>query len=639
MAIDREDTLKKAEKLLRQGKLDAAIAEYFMVVEEHPGDWATANTLGDLYVRAGQQDLAAGQYIRIGRHLVDEGFYSRAGAIYKKLLKLKPDDEGVQLALADISHRQGLLADAKAQLNAIAGRRRNRGDKAGAARIVVQLGSVDPADFDARVLAARTLIEMGDEDGAADRFRSLYDDLLEKGREADALQALREAVRLSPHDQQSRLVLARSAILSGDFEGARAFLDRATAGDDPTLQMALLEMDLRAGDFGEAQELLRTLLRSGAEQRDRVTELAWATAGSNADAAFVVVDALVEAVSAAGNHGDAAALLQEFAARIPNHIPALLKLVEVCVDGGLEAAMHEAQAHLTDAYLGAGQAAEARVIAEDLVAREPWERGHIERFRRALMMLKVSDPDTLIAARLSGDVPFIARDVFAEKAAAPIPEPLEPPAIIVEEVSPVPEPESLLEAPPAEPVEATTPMLEPLQPSSAGEEIDLSTALGDCSTPIAFPQPVPVSQLPEVENVTAPEADANRPGGTDQSAQHMTIARTYIEMGLADEAIGPLETASRATRFRFEAASLLGRIFRDRGDTPRAVEWLERAAEAPAPSDEESRALLYDLGTMIEGSGDTARALAVFLELQSEAGDYRDVAERVERLARVEAGG
>ena len=166
MAIDREDTLKKAEKLLRQGKLDAAVAEYLQVVEENPGDWATANTLGDLYVRVGQPDLAAAQYIRIGRHFVDEGFYPKAGAIYKKLLKLRPDDESVQMALADISHKQGLLADAKAQLNSVAARRRARGDKAGAAQIVVQLGSVDPADFDARTLAARTLIEMGDEEGA-----------------------------------------------------------------------------------------------------------------------------------------------------------------------------------------------------------------------------------------------------------------------------------------------------------------------------------------------------------------------------------------------------------------------------------------------------------------------------------------
>jgi tetratricopeptide (TPR) repeat protein len=639
VAIDREDTLKKAEKLLRQGKLDAAIAEYLKVVEENPGDWATANTLGDLYARAGQRDLAAAQYTRIGRHFVDEGFYPKAGAIYKKLLKLRPEDESVQLALADISQKQGLLADAKAQLNAVAAKRRSRGDRAGAAQIVVQLGSVDPADFDARALAARTLIELGDEQEAAARFRSLHDDLLEKGREAEALQALREAVRLSPHDQGSRLVLARSAVLSGDFEGARTFLDRATAGDDPTLQLALLDMDLRSGNLDEARELLRTLLASGPEQRDRVTELAWATAGSNPDAAFVVVDALADTAGAAGNYGDAAALLHEFAARVPNQIPALLKLVEVCVDGGLEATMYEAQAQLADAYLGVGLAAEARVIAEDLVAREPWERAHIERFRRALMLLKVSDPDTLIAARLSGEVPFIARDVFAERAAAPIAEPVPAATVIVEAVSPVPEPESIAEAPPAEPADIALPTLEAIEPAPASDEIDLNTELGQFSAPAVTPPAISPSRLPEPGNTGIVDADASRAANPDQSAQHMTLARTYLEMGLADEAIGPLETAAKATRFRFEAASLLGRIFKDRGDTARAVEWLERAAEAPAPSDHESRALLYDLGTMIEESGDTARALAVFLELQSEAGDYRDVAARVERLARVEAGG
>jgi tetratricopeptide (TPR) repeat protein len=639
VAIDREDTLKKAEKLLRQGKLDAAIAEYLNVVVDYPGDWATANTLGDLYARAGQQDLAASEYTRIGRHFVDEGFYPRAGAIYKKLLKLRPDDEGVQLALADISHKLGLLADAKAQLNAIAARRRGRGDKAGAAEIVVQLGSVDPSDFDARTLAARTLIEMGDEDGAAARFRSLYDDLREKGRDAEALQALRETVRLSPHDQEARLVLARSAVLSGDFEGARAFLDRETAGDDPTLQMALLEMDLRSGELDEAREVLRMLLAKGVEQRDRVTELAWLTAESNPDAAFLVVDALVDAATATGSFGDAAALLHEFAARVPNQIPALLKLVEVCVDGGLEATMYEAQAQLADAYLGVGQATEARVIAEDLVAREPWERAHIERFRRALMILKVPDPDSLIAARLSGEVPFIARDIFAKKAAAPVPESLAPPPPAAEPaVGPVPEPESITEAPPAQPAEIAAPTLESPPASPTADEIDLNNALGDFSAPAAEPQPVPLSRLPESANGTVPDADANRQG-SDQSAQHMTLARTYLEMGLSDEAIGPLQTASRATRFRFEAASLLGRIFQGRGDTARAIEWLERAAEAPAPSEEDSRALLYDLGTMVEEIGDTARALAVFLELQSEAGDYRDVAERVDRLARVEAGG
>ena len=90
-------------------------------------------------------------------------------------------------------------------------------------------------------------------------------------------------------------------------------------------------------------------------------------------------------MTAAENWADAAAVLQEFATRAPGQIPALLKLVEICVDGGLESTMYQAQVELTDAYLAAGQATEACVIAEDLVAREPWESAHIDRFRRALV--------------------------------------------------------------------------------------------------------------------------------------------------------------------------------------------------------------------------------------------------------------
>ena len=58
MAVNREETLKAAEKLLKQGKMAAAIEEYVRLVEDNPEDWNTANTLGDLYVKAGQPDRA-----------------------------------------------------------------------------------------------------------------------------------------------------------------------------------------------------------------------------------------------------------------------------------------------------------------------------------------------------------------------------------------------------------------------------------------------------------------------------------------------------------------------------------------------------------------------------------------------------
>ena len=630
MALDREDTLKKAEKLLRQGRLDAAIAEYVRVTEDQPRDWNTANTLGDLYVRANQPTKAVGQYARIAEHFMQDGFYPKAAALYKKILKITPGDEQAQLFLAEISVKQGLLVDAKSYFNAVGARRRSRGDKKGADEITVRLGAVDPSDIEARMAAARVLAFSGDEKRAATIFRDLHADLVEKEREAEAVAALREAVRLNPSDLEGRSILAKSALAAGDLETARTFLDRKSAGDDPALLLALVDIELRSGRLVQAREILPKLLSSNHESRRRVIELAWDFSQSAPDASWVCIETAVDAAAGAREFDDAAAILQEFVARRPAHIPALLRLVEICVDGGLESTMYDAQTQLADAYLAAGQGAEARAIAEDLVAREPWEGAHIDRFRRALVMLRVSEPDTVIAERLSGATPFVARDHFSGAVEAPAtpPEPIVPP--------PAPEPR---QPEPPRAADAPSPRTAPTATKSKRKgpgEIDLSSALGELEEPEPAPtrRPSTLGEVFKGIRKETPQAD-----GVDQSAQHMKLASTYLEMGMLQEATTALKTAARSPRRRFEAAALLGRLYKEHGEITDAIEWLERAAEATVPSPEEGHALLYDLGLALEDAGETARALAVFLELQANAGEYRDVADRADRLARVQTGG
>ena len=106
-----------------------------------------------------------------------------------------------------------------------------------------------------------------------------------------------------------------------------------------------------------------------------------------------------------------------------------------------------------------------------------------------------------------------------------------------------------------------------------------------------------------------------------------------------DDAIKALELASRSPRQRFDAAWMLGRLYHERKDNAHAIEWLERAAEAPAPTPDAGRALLYDLAQTLETAGESARALAVFVELESESGGFRDVAGRIDRLSKVQARG
>ena len=636
MAIDREETLKKAEKFLRQGRLDQAIAEYERVVEDQPRDWTTANALGDLYLRANKTDRAVGIYQKIADHFSTEGFYPKAAALYRKVLKLAPGDEKILLNLAEISTRQGLLADARAHLHGVAKRRRDRGDNAGADDILIQLGSLDPADIEARLLAARIVEARGDKGAAAARFREVHEYLLEKGREPEALAALKQAVRLGPPDPAGRGMLARAAVARGDTTEARQYLDRESAGDDPELLDALIRVELLSGRVEQAQELLPQLLALDPNRRYAVVELAWSLLDSNIFAASACIDAAANALIAAGEFGEAASILQEFAARVPGQVNALLKLVEVCVDGGLEATMYEAQAQLADAYLAIGLASEARVIAEDLVSREPWEPAHIDRLRRALVMLKVPNVDAVLTERLSAppdehispvvrdepadlDLPAGSRRLLSEKPLAPIPEP--PPRAAVEQAPPT------RHDPAPEPVSAATRTLTPV-------EVDLTTVLGDLH---GDPEPAAHAAPHDLGRVFAGvRADTAEEEG--QAAEHLALARTYVEMGMTAEAIEPLHVAAKSPRCRFEAGGMLARLHRDRGELATAVEWFERAAEAPPDTADAGRALLYDLGDVLQQCGERERALAVFLELEADAPGYGDVTARVAALTRQTGG-
>ena len=113
-------------------------------------------------------------------------------------------------------------------------------------------------------------------------------------------------------------------------------------------------------------------------------------------------------------------------------------------------------------------------------------------------------------------------------------------------------------------------------------------------------------------------------------------ALQFIEQGLDKEAITALEAAARVPMLRFKAAARLGRILIDRGDLNEGIEWLERAAEAPAPSPEEGYDLLYELAGALEAQGESARALAILMELDAESDGYRDVRTRIMYLSRAQ---
>ena len=302
------------------------------------------------------------------------------------------------------------------------------------------------------------------------------------------------------------------------------------------------------------------------------------------------------------------------------------------------------------------------------MAREPWEKANIERFRRALVLLGEPDPDALIAARLSGESPFMSTDL------SPAPQTCRRRA-----AEPAPRAESNRPSGRTDAesrVAATKSGARPAPSDAPGgsshfelsaNAIDLESILGDFESPAppvhAASEDVEVDLSIVLDDIkpAAPPASARRqPAGGRRSrrrlrqpARRQSAKRSGLDeaekeykRGLAlraagdiDGCIQALEKASRAPKLRFGTSWLIARLYRERDMMPQALEWLERASQAPAPTTDESHQLLFELAEALEKTGEVARALAVCMELQSDAGSYRDVAERIDRLTKVQAGG
>jgi tetratricopeptide (TPR) repeat protein len=465
MTLDRAAVLRNAQKLLRIGKLGPAIKLYEQVVRESPEDLQTAASLGNLYVRAGSPEKAMDLFLGIANGLRSRGLHAQAAVAYQRVLAVSDDNEQALLQLAEIASSQNQNAEARAYLTRVEDRRRGRGDSKGAAQILIQIAELDPHDFDARLAAARARQETGDNKGAIADFKRTADDLLEGGRhaeaatvlkeaaqlvpddaglaerlfdayllagnfaearnaartsahwkrlattliavdDADALDVLREAASRQPDDLGLQASLARRFVEEGDAVAAAAHLRPEMAEDNPAILLAIAEIQLRGGQADKAVELVRRSVTKDYQMTPDVSALALRASGAVPETAWTLMQLAVDGWAKQSELATAASALEEFVARVPDSTPALIRLVEVAIDGDLPDVASRAQAQLADAYLKSGDAAEALVIIEDLATRERDNPAHIERFRQALLALGESDLEGAITRRLNANLPF-----------------------------------------------------------------------------------------------------------------------------------------------------------------------------------------------------------------------------------------
>jgi tetratricopeptide (TPR) repeat protein len=401
----------------------------------------------------------------------------------------------------------------------------------------------------------------------------------------------------------------------------------------------------------EALTAARRLLDLDFEAREQIASIGLRMAEESPDPALRLLDVVTDAAIGRSDWRWAATAQRAFTMHAPGSIPALTRLIEICVDGDLESAMYGAQAMLADAYLAAGRPAEARVIAEDLVVHDPNDPGHVERYRRALTLTNEPDPDGVIARHVESLRPDVAEPVVAEPRPPIVQTPRSAPATPVSRTDAAGHRASISgPATPTRPVDAQFALSrnaidierilddfeEPPPPARATTEmveVDLSVVLDDIKKPMPITAPDLDGAFEQLREQAAAE-----PPSVSAEAEY-TRALAFQKAGDTEACIASLKRASRAPRLQFDAASRLAELLRGTGRIAEAVEWLELAVEAPAPTPADTHRVLYELADALETIGESTRALAVCLELQAAAGAYRDVADRIDWLTRVQARG
>ena len=389
MSAERQAAIRAAEKLLRVGKLPAAIEAYTQLVDEQPGDLETALLLAQLHLRAQNVDSAAGRFASIADAWRLEGKLERAFETYKKILAIRPADEHALGHAAALAITQGQTVEGRRYLLALADQQVARNDMAAAGDTLAEAATLDPSDTALRERVFQMSVAAGNFTRAREHAlttshrRRVSDALYAAGLRDEAIDLLHEALHHDPDHLPTVARLVRMLVETGDAIAAAQHLSPGMAGTDSEARVALVEILLRGGRADDAIEIARRTMGDSPETVDALGRLAAAAAPHTLDAAVTLVDMVAAHWTERLQWEPAATALQQFVTRVPGCIAALVRLVEVAVDGDLVSTASHAQEMLADAYLASGAVEEGLAIAEDLAAREPNNPVHAARVRQA----------------------------------------------------------------------------------------------------------------------------------------------------------------------------------------------------------------------------------------------------------------
>src|SRR6266404_1824314 len=410
MAYSKSKYVEAAQKLLNQGKVPQAIAEYQQILKYEPRDQVTLMTIGELYIRQGETFQAIDYFERLAQIFVGDGFLTKAIAVYKRIAKLAPEEIRPLEKLADLYVQQGVMSEARPLFLQLAEIHLKNNRQAEAISLLKKLLLAEPDNLRIQIRLADLYQAMGQTKEAMDAYISASQRALARGDQAESEKLADKALKLEPNNLAATIVKARSYSSQGNAAKAAELLE-----DGPDLEKGgeqtefLLDLYVKSANWDKATALALRVFEADEKNFGPMQKTVEALLGADqGEKAMAILEKSRLPMIDAGEHEVIGKLLNELAAGLPGHIEPLEWLVELYGRTSDSFRLPDALAHLGDALSTNGQLERAKQIFEQLVDREPESdsaKRKLNHVLRKLGLISAEDEPEAPEENLQAEIP------------------------------------------------------------------------------------------------------------------------------------------------------------------------------------------------------------------------------------------
>ncbi|NLT33378.1 MAG: tetratricopeptide repeat protein [Acidobacteria bacterium] len=378
-ADSKAKLLEDAERYVLQGKVHLALAEYQKIVELDPDDVLILNTIGDLYLRQKNVAEANRFFSRVAEAYVNNNFFLKAIAVYKKILSSDPDCIEVNSTMASLYAKHGLGMDACRQYQRVIELLEREGKVRESLEIYEKIVEIDPLNVEVRRKLAQLHLGEGNRDKALQHWVGAAQAQAKAGDAAAALVSYRDAIELDALNLEALKGYFDCALRTGEVSAARELLEQsvAAAPDNPDLREMLGRACMETGDMEAAVNAYQVAfsLDEGCYQ-SLFAAAATLIEKESYDRAIECLDRIVPTLIARRETGRAVDLCEQILEKDPGHAPSMVCLASIHSATGDSVCCQEVYDRLAGHYMDQGSPMEALEFIEKILRSDPGSEKH-----------------------------------------------------------------------------------------------------------------------------------------------------------------------------------------------------------------------------------------------------------------------